>query len=176
MATALPLLLLTGCLADRSDSSTLPLPKNHKSIRFYLEHETRDGFTPTSLKTLVASRLGYEVESAPTLTENDIVGVDLVRVDSGRLALAFRLNREATESLYLRTIGVSKRGIILEYNGVPIGVRFIRSPLSGGLLLTFVDIDDKDMAPLVLEMKEVIFNYQIYLLRLKNPKLRVSRK
>ena len=140
----LALLFTAGC-------NSAPDPLNDPLVaRFYLE--CRPG-EPGIQVVLPISNVLITVNPKPVFVESDIVDADLVRVKLGWCML-IKFTPEASRDLYRLTAGNNKgRRLILSLNDHPAGARMIDEVMGQGAVLTFVEVNDIDLPPLVERLK-----------------------
>jgi len=136
----LGLALLSGC------QTTPPDPMNEPLVaRFYLE--TRPGEAGVPLE-LPISKVRVAVNPKPVFVETDIVGAELVRVKIGWCMLV-KFSPAAGRDLYRLSVDSGGRRLVLTFNDNPAGARRIDELMEQGALLTFVEVDDVNLPPLV---------------------------
>jgi len=113
--------------------------------RFYIEATDGDAFAPA---VLPISGVQVAVSNKPFITELDIVHVDIVVSDMGRL-LVFQLTPAAARDLYRYTGDNQGRRIVVAINGVPLGARQIDGPFNGGAIAMFVEVPEEQLPLLV---------------------------
>jgi hypothetical protein len=93
------------------------------------------------------------VNPKPVFVETDIVDADLIRVKLGWCMLV-KFSPAASRDLYRLTAGNNKgRRLVLSLNDHPAGARMIDEVMGQGALLTFVEVDDVNLPPLVERLK-----------------------
>ena len=141
---AFGLFFLSGC------QTTPPSPLDQPLVaRFFLEARPETTGVPMQLPV---SRIALNVNPKPVLVEYDIVKVELVRVDLG-WCLLFQFTPAAARDLYRLTAANVGRGLVLTFNGTPIGARRIDQAIADGALLIFVEVPDVDLPPLAEQLK-----------------------
>jgi len=132
------LLAFAGC-----QSGDKPLEREVKPMiaRFFLE--SGPGESGTALQ-LPVSRVVINVNPKPILTEYDIAGVNLARVDIG-WCLAFQLTPAARRDFYRLSANVQGRRIVITLNGQPAGALRLDQVVSSGTLPMFVEASDAEL-------------------------------
>ena len=143
MSLGLLVALGAGC-------ATTDLDYEPKVTRFFIESNPREGHSQAMVLPL--SKVSIPVNPKPVLSELDVVGVDLVRVDLG-LCLSFKLTAAAARDLYRLSVNNLGQRLVLTINGYPVGVRLMDSPLSFGEVLIFVEIPDDQLDQLVADLQ-----------------------
>jgi hypothetical protein len=133
------LLAFAGCQSE----SSKPLEREVKPMiaRFFLENGPGEAGTTLQLPV---SRVAIDVNSKPVLTEYDIAGVNLARVDVG-WCLAFQLTPAARRDFYRMTSTVRGRRIVVTLNGLPAGALRLDQVVSDGVLPMFVEVSDAEL-------------------------------
>ena len=136
------LLVFTGCINEDAHST-----------RFYVQSSSAGKVGVWAKQvTMPRSGLSYHTEPKPIITEVDVTNVQVVRVDSGELALLFSLNEYGTRVLYRRSVTDNGRRLILVVNGEPIGVRQFDGAISDGQLYTFTELPDDELIALATSL------------------------
>ena len=144
-------LLLGGCQTAPKAAFEPVVP------RFYLE--SRSPAYAGQTVTLPVSKTEIAIDSRPVFSETDITGVELVHVDLG-LCLLFQMTPVAARDLYRLTATNVGRHLVLSLNGAWVGARLIDKPISDGRLMTFVELPDKDLGPIVINMNKTVAKVQ----------------
>ncbi|MDI1335097.1 MAG: hypothetical protein PSU94_02845 [Lacunisphaera sp.] len=145
----LPVVLLAalfsaGCHSARVDPLTEPLV-----ARFYLE--SRPGEAGLSVR-LPISNVQITVNPKPVFVETDIVDADLIRVKLG-WCMMVKFTPAAGRDLYRLSAASMGRRLVLSLNDNAAGARRIDEVMGQGGLLTFVEVDDVNLPPLVERLK-----------------------
>lgn len=136
-------LFLTGC-------QSAPDPMNEPLVaRLFLEVRPGEAGVPVQLPV---SGVSITVNPRPVFVETDIVDASLVRVNLG-WCLGMKFTPAATQDLYRLTAGSQGRRLVLTFNDQPAGARRIDEVLEQGVLLTFVEVEDVNLPPLVERLK-----------------------
>ncbi|MEJ1973931.1 MAG: radical SAM family heme chaperone HemW [Lacunisphaera sp.] len=130
------LLVFAGCQSANDEPKVQPLV-----ARFFLE--TRPG-EPGATVELPVSKLKLNVNPKPVLTEYDIAGVQVTKVDLG-WCLLFRLAPPATLDFYRLSVGAQGRRLVLTLNGQAAGARRIDQVIGDGGLMIFIEVLDSDL-------------------------------
>ncbi len=112
--------------------------------RFHLE--TRPNETGAVVQ-LPVSKVRISVNPKPVLTEYDLAGVDIVKVDLG-WCLRFAFSPSAARDLYRMSVAAQGRRLVLTFNETAIGVRRFDQAVTDGALLVFVEVPNEDLPPL----------------------------
>lgn len=139
-----------GCVSTNPDYEP-------KVTRFFVESNPREGYRQAMVLPL--SKVSIPVDPKPVLSELDIIGVDLVRVDLG-LCLDFKLTPAAARDLYRLSVNNLGQRLVLTINGLPVGVRLMDSPLSYGGIMIFVEIPDDQLEELVADLQGTAIDVQ----------------
>lgn len=124
-------------------------------VRLHLEVPERglsDGLADTV--TLERSRLQIRVSKTASILERNILDVDLVRVENGRLALRMVLDGEGRRELYRLSVAHRGRFLVLRVNGVALGARRLDGPIADGIYFTFTELPPEEMGKLAEELKK----------------------
>ena len=129
--------------------------KDVDRVRFYAEVPDIGISRGLSTRlTMERSGLRYTVVREPVIFERNIIGVDLIRVESGRLALQFMLDGEGTRALRRATLAHRGRHLIFTYNDMALGATRIDAPIMDGLVRTFVELPDERVEQLALQLQK----------------------
>jgi hypothetical protein len=150
-AAALHLIALLGGLLFLSGCQTaLPDPMNDPLIaRLYLESRPGEAGMPVELPV---SKVRITVNPKPVFVETDIVDAQLIRVNIGWCML-IQFTPAAGRDLYRLSVGSQGRRLVLSFNDQPAGARRIDQAMPEGAMLTFVEVDDVNLPPLVERLK-----------------------
>lgn len=140
LATLWLLVMLAGC-ASTAQRDFTPM-----AARLFLE--TSGGVAVT----LPQSGVTIPVGAQPVVTEFDLSGVEIARVELGD-CLLLRLSASAARDLYRMTAANQGRRLVLTVNGEALGARRIDGPMSEGLVLVFVEIPDAKLPELVKNLR-----------------------
>ena len=144
LVVLLALLFTTGC------QTAVVTPMDEPLVaRFFLE--SRPGEAGVTVQ-LPVSKVGITVNPKPVFVETDIVGAELVRVNLG-WCMMVKLTPAAGRDLYRLSVGSIGRRLVLSFNDQPAGARRIDQAMPEGALLTFVEVDDVNLPPLVERLK-----------------------
>jgi hypothetical protein len=102
------------------------------------------------------SGLHYTVYNKPLIQPWNVLNVELVRVDSGKLALRFSFDDEGQRELYRTSVTNMGRMIVTVVDGKPIGARQIDGPMQGGVFYTFSELSEEELMELVPKMQESV--------------------
>lgn len=147
------LFLVTGLAGCRTADSTPDLVPTVP--RFFLESGDPRALTVR----LPQSGVQVAINPKPVFTENDLVGVDLARVELGK-CLLFQLTSAAGRDLYRMSGSNQGRRLVLLLNGEPVGARRLDGPLTGGMVFIFVELPDDRLDGLVTELKTSLIHLQ----------------
>lgn len=130
-------------------------------VRFFLE-TSAEGLSSAFMQeiTLPRSGLTYVVRRDPIILERNIQQVDLVRVDSGRLALRFQLDAEGKQNLYRASVANRGRALILTINNLPTGARLLDGPIADGVLYTFTELQPSELEEIATELQDNVLLIQ----------------
>lgn len=124
-------------------------------VRFFLESRHASiGSAFTAELALERSGISYTVDKAPVILERNVLAVDLVRVESGRLALRFTLNDEGRRNLQRASVSSRDHALVLAINTVPVGVRILDTPIIDGVLYTFTELPESELEDLAARLQE----------------------
>lgn len=134
-------LALAGC-----QSSSKPEEREVKPVivRFFLESGPNEN---GSTLQLPVSRVALKVDPKPVLTEYDIAGVNLARLDVG-WCLVFQLTPSARRDFYRMSLAVQGRRVVLTLNGLPAGALRLDQVVSDGNLPIFAELPDPELPEL----------------------------
>ncbi|MEZ5278276.1 MAG: hypothetical protein R3F07_17980 [Opitutaceae bacterium] len=154
--TATARIILAGMLVGVAGCATTP-DYEPKVTRVFVEANPLEGYS--QVLVLPLSKVSIPIDPKPVLSELDIVGVDLVRVDLG-LCLDFRLTPAAGRDLYRLSVNRMGRRLVLTINGVPVGVRLMDRPFSYGSIMFFVEIPNDELDKLVADLQATAIDVQ----------------
>jgi preprotein translocase subunit SecD len=117
--------------------------------RFFLE--TTDAGASTVV--LPVSGVRVAIGDKPVFAENDIVDVDVAKVELGQ-CLLFHLTPSAARDLYRFSGSNQGRRLVLVLNNVPVGARRIESPISDGAVFVFAEVSDAELGVLAVNLKK----------------------
>jgi len=129
-------LVLTGCQSGPAEPKVQPL-----IARFFLEAHPGE---PAAMLQLPVSKLKLNVNPKPVLTEYDIAGVQVAKVDLG-WCLLFHLTPAATKDFYRLSTGAQGLRLVVTLNGTPAGARRLDQVVGDGGLLMFLEVLDSDL-------------------------------
>ena len=109
--------------------------------------------------TLPVSGTSIAVQAQPLVSEFEILNVEQVKVDMG-MALLVQISPKGARELYRGSVSNMGGRIVLTVNGNAIGARRIDGAIQDGNFYTFVEVDDAELAQLVLDMKETLVHIQ----------------
>ena len=144
--------LLVACKKDKLENLSVP--------RLILE--TRDvnyGAASGQTVTLPVSRTTVSIQGYPVVNEFDILNVEMVKVDMG-VALLVQTGGQGARDLYRASVSNMGSRIVFMVNGNAIGARRIDGAIQDGNFYTFVEVDNEELAQLVLDIKETIVKLQ----------------
>ena len=143
--TAAVMLLLFGC------ATTGPGFEYERTLaRFVLEQDSRE--TYAKVVELPVSKARIPIEPKASLSEFDIVDVEVAEIELGQ-CLLFSLTRAAAMDLYrISAQNIGKR-MVLFIDGQPIGVRKIDGPIAEGALYIFLETPDSNLADIATNLK-----------------------
>lgn len=146
------LLALVGALTLAGCATTGTGEKDFEPVvaRFYLEDPTGSG-AAVAMRLPVSDTV-VAVDPRVVISEADIARVELVRVDLG-LCLLFVMSPEDARGLTVLTSANLGRRLVLTLNGRPVGARLIDTPITDGMLYTFVEIPDEELPALVANLQ-----------------------
>jgi hypothetical protein len=139
-------LLLGGCATPPPAA-----PQGYAPLvaRFYLEAKADE---PGVAVTLPQSGVTLNVAPKPVLVEYDLANAEIAQVELGRCLLV-QLNAAATRDLYRLSATAIGRRLVLALNDRFVGARRIEQAMSDGTILTFVEVPDAELPPLVERLK-----------------------
>ena len=91
--------------------------------------------------------MALKVDPKPVLTEYDIAGVNLARLDVG-WCLVFQLTPTARRDFYRMSVAVQGRRVVLTLNGLPAGALRLDQVVSDGNLPIFAEVPDGELPDL----------------------------
>jgi preprotein translocase subunit SecD len=144
-------LALAGCGTLRSPARDY----TPTLARFFLE--TTDAGASTVV--LPVSGVRVAIGDKPVFAENDIVDVDVAKVELGQ-CLLFHLTPSAARDLYRFSGSNQGRRLVLVLNNVPIGARRIDSPINDGAVFVFAEVSDAELAVLAVNLKKTSVELQ----------------
>jgi hypothetical protein len=144
LALAFATVTLAGCGSAPKVRDYTPV-----AVRFHLESTTGDG-APIALPQ---SGVGVTLNPKPVLTEGDVVGVELVRVDLG-LCLLFQLTPAAARDFYRLSVTHQGRRLVLLLDDAPAGARRLDGPIANGAIYMFVERAEEALPELVANLKK----------------------
>ncbi len=130
----------SGCASTRTKKKNYPV----SVVRFLLE---ADQNTAGAVVRLPQSGVVIPVEAKAHFTEYDVEGVEVVDNELGK-SLVFRLTPQAGRDLFRLSVPNQGRRIITTVNGMPIGARRIERPISQGVIVTYVEVPEAELAEL----------------------------
>lgn len=130
--------------------------------RFFLE--TTDARASTVVLPISGVRVA--IGDKPVFAENDIVDVDVVKVDLGQ-CLLFHLTPSAARDLYRFSVVNQGRRLVLVLNNVSIGARRIDSPINDGAVFVFAEVSDTELAVIGTNLKKTSAELQQAIARKK---------
>ncbi len=140
------LLALLGLAGCQSKPEPLKVPL---IARLFLEARPGEPSVPLQLPV---SGVTIKVSPKPVFVESDIIDAQLVRVNLG-WCLMLRFTPAAGRDLYRLSVGSLGRRLVLTFNDQPAGARRIEQAMTEGALLTFVEVDDVNLPPLVERLR-----------------------
>ncbi len=144
LSLLVPFLFMTAC-----DENIKDLPT------FYLEMGNAYNSLDQGMNlSLSKSGLNYNVFAEPIVKSWNVLNVEAVRVQSGKMALRFYFDDEGQRELYRDSVTNRGRMIITVVDDIPIGARQIDGPMPGGIFYTFTELSDEELLDLVAKMKE----------------------
>lgn len=130
--------------------------------RFFLEaNDAR-----ASTVVLPVSGVRIAIGDKPIFAENDIVDVDVAKVELGQ-CLLFHLTPSAARDLYRFSGSNQGRRLVLVLNNVPVGARHIDSPINDGAVFVFTEVSDAELAVLAVNLKKTSAELQRAIARKK---------
>jgi len=127
--------------------------------RFYLEAGGSRGAmprpTPTDTVILPVSRTQISIDLQPVFAEHNIDRVGLYRVERG-LVLGFALSPSGSRELARLTVQNIGRRLVLVIDGQAMGARPIEGIIEGGMIYTFVEVDDIYLEEMVEDLNEAL--------------------
>ncbi len=139
------MLVSAGCESPPPPATSEPL-----TARFYLESKPGEAGVPVQLPQSVVT---ISVGSKPVITEYDIAGAEVAKVDLG-LCLMIRLKPAAARDLYRLSTGSAGRRLVLALNERFVGARRIESPMTDGTILIFVEVPDAQLAAIARRLTQ----------------------
>lgn len=134
---------LAGC---QTKSASGPAPM---TVRLHLESDAEQ----TVEQTLPVSGVKIHVLPKPVFSEFDLMNAEEAQVELGR-CLLLQLSPPAARDLYRLSVANQGRRLVLLLDGRPLGARVIERPLTGGEILTFVEVPDAELPGLVQRLKQ----------------------
>ena len=146
--------LLVACKKDKFENLSVPrLMLETRNINY--------GATSGETVTLPVSRTTVSIQGDPVVNEFNILNVEMVKVDMG-VALLVQTGGQGARDLYRVSVSNMGSRIVFMVNGNAIGARRIDGAIEDGNFYTFVEVDDKELGQLVLDIKETIVKLQEY--------------
>jgi hypothetical protein len=134
------LALFSGCVSKSKKRDFEPTV-----VRFFVESPGGEAFSTATLPT---SGVSIAVNSKPIIVETDIVRVDVSRGEFGAF-LVFYLTQSAARDAY-RLTGINQgRRLVIVINDQPLGARVIDRPFGEGIIATYVEVPEDQLAKLV---------------------------
>ena len=152
---AIAMLLVTSCRNGSSDIENAQIPR--------LMIEKRGvNYGSMSGKTvqLPVSRTQIFIEKEPLINEFDVQGVELVEVELGK-ALLLQMTEKGARDLYRTSVSNNGSRIVLTINGNAVGSRRLDGAIQDGNFYTFVELPERELGQLVLDMKNTLNELQI---------------
>ncbi|WPJ94720.1 hypothetical protein SH580_14895 [Coraliomargarita algicola] len=145
-------LLFVGCKKDAAENLSVP--------RLMLETRgVNYGSIVGDTAVLPVSGMTISIQGEPVVSEFDIRNVELVKVDRG-LALLIQVGGQGARDLYRASVTNMGARIVLTVNGNAIGARRIDGAIADGNFYTFVEVDDEEIGPLVIDLKRSLIELQ----------------
>ena len=143
---------LVACKKGKLENLSVP--------RLMIETRGVNYGAPTGeIVTLPVSRTTISIQGDPVANEFDILNVEMVKVDLG-VALLVQTGGQGKRNLYRASVSNNGNRIVFMVNGNAIGARRIDGVIQDGNFYTFVEVDDKELGQLVLDIKETIVKLQ----------------
>lgn len=144
--TRLRLLPALVCLLFASGCQTAePMPPGQQLIaRFFLE--LRPGMQGVRVQ-LPVSKVSMIVSPKPVLVEQDIINVQLAKVDLG-WCLHFQFSSAAARDLYRLSSANLGGRLVLALNGAAVGARVLDQAVPDGRLMIFVEVPNEELSPI----------------------------
>ncbi len=118
--------------------------------RFVIEQDARESYA--KIVELPVSKARIPIQPRASLSEFDIVNVEVAQLELGQ-CLLFSLTRSAAMDFYrISAQNIGKR-IVLLLNGQPIGVRRIDGPIAEGTLYIFLETPDSNLEQIATNLK-----------------------
>ncbi len=105
-----------------------------------------------SVVTMPVSGVRIQVNPKATLTEYDLVSVEVAEVELGK-CLQFTLTHTASRIFYQASVMNQGRRLVLMVDGDAIGLRRIDGPISDGVIYIFLEIPDAELPELAKNLK-----------------------
>lgn len=142
LVALLAALVVSGCQTKDPVAQALDQPL---VARFYLEAKPGEQGTQVQMPV---SKVQLVVNPKPVLVEYDIANLEFAKVSLG-WCLYFQFTPAAARDLYRLTAANPRRRLVLMLNDTPVGIRPIDQVISDGVLLTFVELPDEELPPVV---------------------------
>lgn len=153
------MVLMALCLSSWSCETLRPNRKPVPDVpRFHIEAGPARGMprpTPTDTVILPVSGTRISVDLRPVFTEHNIDRVGLYRVEHG-LVLGFALSPSGSRELARLTVQNIGRRLVLVIDGQAMGARRIEGIIEGGMIYTFVEVEDRYLEEMVADLNEAL--------------------